>query len=84
MKIRQEDYKKAILIIADKIGMKDSYIKLLESGIGLPKLSEMIVYSMFLKDYDNYIEKDENVFDSYYHIKDYCKELNLNGFVNFP
>ncbi len=83
MKISREQYQNSILLLANEIEMIKTYESILEIIKGFPKISEMIVYDLFVNDYENYIQKDNDVFEAYYHLKDYCKELKEKGFVEF-
>jgi hypothetical protein len=71
----------AILIIADSICQagRKGYEYLINSKTCLPKLTEMIIYDMFVSEkIDILIGTKE-----YKLILEYCKELHINGCVDF-
>lgn len=83
MKTTKEEFEKDILILANKINLKKNYQALMECYKGLPRICEMLVYDLFVYNYNNYIQKDDDVFEAYYHLKNYCQELKERGFVEF-
>ena len=54
MKATQEQVRHAILFIAKMYGKEDNYKAIMETYPGLPKVVEMIVYEMFLNNFNNY------------------------------
>lgn len=72
----------AVLSFAKKFDKEKSYVAIIESGMELPRLIEMIVYEMFIQGFNSYFASDED-FNNHKIILDYAKELKQNGFVNF-
>jgi hypothetical protein len=83
MTITKEQFLSNILLLAKKVNQEENFKNLMNTYPGLPKIIEMLVYMLFLNDYENYIEKDNNIFNAYNSVKEYSKELNKNGFVIF-
>lgn len=82
MKVTKKDIEVAILFFAKQYGLGQNYIILMETYIGLPKLIELIVYEIFLNEFDySYCSKDEE--RNYDILLEYSKELRKNGFVIF-
>ena len=78
----QAELKDAILEIADSFKIKNSYIALIGSSLDLPKIIRMIVYDMFLYDFNIQTCTDKQ-WKACYIIKEYANELQINGAVNF-
>lgn len=82
MKATQEQVRQAILFIAKMYGKEDNYKAIMETYPGLPKVVEMIVYEMFLNNFNNYYCPNDK-YEQYKIIHEYATELNENGFVEF-
>ena len=82
MKESQEQVRKSILIIGERLGMKESTEMLLHN-VGIYSTIKELAYNMFLQNYQDYFEKDNNVFDSIQLIRKYCEEMSINGEVKF-
>jgi hypothetical protein len=82
MKSSKEELKEAILFFAKQYNEENSYTKLFESGLDLPKLIQIIVYDMFLNKFNSYNCSDID-YNNYKIILEYATELNINGFVKF-
>lgn len=80
--MKRSDLEEAILLLADKCNQKESFIKLMEAKIGMPKLVEMIVYQLFLNRFDSRSCSNEE-YGAYGEVYSYAKELSQNGFVTF-
>lgn len=84
MKITKEEFEKDILMLADQVKLKENFKQLMEFYKGLPRICEMLIYELFVNNYDNYNQKDDDVFEAYYNLKKkYCTELKEKGFVEF-
>jgi hypothetical protein len=82
MKATKNTVLNSILHFAEKFGIKENYQALIETSISLPKLSEMIVYEMFINEFLYYNCSDED-YENYRIILAYSKELRERGFVDF-
>ncbi len=82
MKHSSEDLKKACLIVGESIGI-EKQIPLLLHNVGLYSTIQRIVFTMFVKDKQQYLETDDNVYNAIQMIKEYCNEMTLNGEVIF-
>ena len=82
MKATQEQVRESILFIAKMYGKEDNYNAIMETYPGLPKVVEMIVYEMFLNNFNNYYCSNDE-YKQYKIIHEYVTELNKNGFVEF-
>ena len=82
MKESSEELKQAIIIVSEAVGIKDSIDALL-SAQGIYSTIKMLTYYLFVENYNQYFEKNENIFESVSLIRTYCKEMQLNGEVNF-
>ena len=82
MNCSKKSVEEAILNIADLYSIKPNYIALIKSGANLPKIIEMIVYEMFLNEFDSR-SCSRDCFISYGIIFNYSKELRTNGFITF-
>ena len=83
MKTTKEEFEKDILILANEINLKKNYEGLMESYKGLPRICEMLVYDLFVNNYNNQNHLSDDCFEAYYHLKNYCQELKEKGFVEF-
>ena len=83
MIITKEQYKKDILRLSQHVGLEKIYKGFIESNTpGLPRLTEMIVYELFINQFD-YRNCDTDLYYSYRNVLEYSKELRENGFVSF-
>jgi len=82
MKNTKDDIKNAALFFAKKFGQKNNYELMILGGTTLPKLAEMIVYEMFIQEFNPYMSTDEE-FEQYKLILEYCLELKEKGYVEF-
>jgi len=82
MKNTKRQVEDAILTLAKKVDQVESFEKLIESNVGLPKLVEMITYQLFLKGFD-IISCDDELFEAHQIVWKYAIELQTNGFVGF-
>ena len=73
----------AILLMADKCGIKLSMEWLIKDGEPIPEIIRMVVYHMFLNEYVPNGEKQDDLFRAYGIILEYSKELRKNGLVIF-
>lgn len=81
MKNTQKDVREAILILAEHVGKKPNY-EYLVRDVDLPKLTNMIVYELFLIGFDSRSCSDI-LYAAYKIIHDYAKELSSEGYVSF-
>lgn len=82
MKSSKENLTEAILFFAKQYNQENSYKSLIESGLDLPKLVQIIVYDMFLNKFNSYNCSDID-YNNYKIILEYATELKINGFVKF-
>ena len=89
MKNSQQDLINAVLTIATTLGIEKNYTVIINDHIGLPKLTEMIIYQMFINNQiltDGVLTNgklDSNIIEAKQLILEYCQELQAKGFVNF-
>ena len=83
MIITKKQFERDILKISRFLDQEKSYSALIESNTpGLPKLVEMIVYELFIKQF-NYRDCPDDLYYPYKNLLDYSVELRKNGFVKF-
>jgi hypothetical protein len=82
MKESNEQLDKAVVIVAESLGIGEA-AKLLLINVGLHSTVKELTYQMFVQDKQQYFEKDDDVFEAISLIRKYCKEMSLNGEVNF-
>ena len=82
MELTQEQVKQAILAFARDYGKEESYAAIMDTNPGLPKIVEMIVYEMFLNNFNNYYCSAYE-YSQYKIIHEYATELKEKGFVEF-
>lgn len=82
MNYTKKNLENAILFFAKKFGKEKNYEAILSNDKSITHLVEMIVYEMFLNEFNSYHSTDEE-FEQYKIIIKYAKELRENGFVNF-
>lgn len=70
------------MFFAKKFEQEKNYEALMLGGATLPKLSEMIVYDMFIQEFNPYMSTDEE-FKQYKLILKYCLELKKRVTLNF-
>lgn len=80
MKASREEVKNAILFFAEKYGQEKNYQALMEVYPATPKIVEMIVYEMFLNNFNPYFSEDKD-YDNYRIIFEYTTELKKVGCV---
>lgn len=78
MKITQKEYKDAIQEVANAIGFGSGYVHMIEHG-NLPQLTKQIVYDIFVHEFVPTESTQKNI-DLF---REYSKELDKNGFVEF-
>ena len=78
----QEQVREAILFIAKMYGKENNYKAIMEIHPGLPKIVEMIVYEMFINNFNSYYCSNDE-YKQYKIIHEYATELNKSGFVEF-
>lgn len=82
MKESSEQIKIAIIKVGESLDMKEA-TELLIKNIGLYSTVRELIIKAFISNKQDYFEKDDTVFKSYQLIREYCKEMVLNGEVNF-
>jgi hypothetical protein len=83
MNCTKAELEQAILAIAKMYGKEESYKALMSSvSAGLPKLTEMISFEMFLHEFD-YRSCADDIYAHYRLILEYSLELHSKGFVEF-
>jgi|688.fasta_scaffold18638_21 hypothetical protein len=83
MIITKEQFEKDILALSKFIGLEKSYEIFIETKQpGLTRLVEMIVYDLFINQFD-YRGCNGDLYYSYRNLLEYSKELKENGFINF-
>lgn len=80
MEITHTEFNEQILIVASELDLDKSYSKIFEmKTIPLPKIVEMVVYSMFTNNYIPSLEAEQAV----KYMRLYSIELQENGYVSF-
>jgi hypothetical protein len=82
MKESKKEVENAVLKVGDSLGIGDS-VKILLTNIGIYSTIKEVVYKAFVDNKTDYFEKDDLTFESYQIVRTYCKEMSLNGEVNF-
>jgi len=82
MKCSKKLLQDSILIVGGSLNMEYCTSLLLED-IGVYSTIKELTYKMFVEDKQQYFEKDDKVFKSISLIREYCKEMSLNGEVKF-
>lgn len=82
MKLTSQLVKESILTLAKEIGLEENYNQIIKSGATLPKVSEMIVYELFVNDLDVQLAS-HGVEQAHVVLLAYCRELKSKGFVEF-
>lgn len=82
MKESKEKVEKAVIKIAENFNMEDA-VTLLLLNIGLYSTIKEIVFRIFVENYNDYFEKDNDTFDAIQLVRKYCIEMSLYGEVNF-
>lgn len=82
MNISQLEFRKNLKIICDNLKIVNFFI-LSSTGLGLPRIVEIISYELFLKEYDHRSEKDDDMFEAIILMRKYGLELKEFGYVNF-
>jgi hypothetical protein len=82
MKCSKKLLEDSILIVGGSLNMEYATSLLLEN-IGIYSTIKELTYKMFVEDKQQYFEKDDKVFKSISLIREYCKEMSLNGEVKF-
>lgn len=80
MKASKEQVENAILFFAELYGQYENYKALMGAYTGTPKIVEMIVYEMFLQNFNDYYCTDEQ-YEQYKLIYEYATELKEIGWV---
>lgn len=83
MKATKKQLENAVLNIANFVDKGSSYEMLLKSEASMPKIVQMIIYDMFLKQFNSYFVKDNELYKNYRTIYEYSVELEQNGFVKY-
>ena len=83
MKATKQQVENAIIVLAERIGNGQGYKELLESGQRLPELVKQITYHLFVSDFNDYFEDEDDVFYAYKVVKEYAVELDKFGDVQF-
>lgn len=81
MRESKEDIENAILLLAEFLDQKDVYKALLLYSGRISTLKEL-VFSLFVNGYNNYFQKDDNLFNAFELLKRYAVEL-ITGAVAF-
>lgn len=82
MKTSKEQVENAILFFAKKFGKEQNYKDLMSTYPGTPKIVEMIVYLMFLNEFNPH-NCTEDEYLNYKLIYEYSIELNEVGWVTY-
>lgn len=82
MEYTKDELYDAILDVAKSLNIKKSYKILIDEHINTPSLVKMIVYDMFVYEFD-YTSCSPKLYTSYNIILEYTKELQCIGYVNF-
>lgn len=83
MEYTKKQVEAAILNIAANYGKFDNYKAMIEAGISLPRLVEMISYELFLQVFSWSGNKEGILNESYSIILQYGLELRDKGMVTF-
>lgn len=71
----------SILFLSVYVDKEQSYKELVKN-ISLPELTKMIVYDLFLKEFD-YKNCNDYLYEAYSVVLKYSTEISNNGYVNF-
>jgi hypothetical protein len=83
MIITKKQFERDILKLSRFLGQEKSYSIFIETHTpGLPKIVEMIVYELFVTQFD-FRGCPDDLYYSYKNLLDYSIELKKNGFVEF-
>jgi len=82
MKASKEQIESAVLFFSKTFDQEQNYKALMEIYTDLPKLVGMIVYEMFLREFNSYHCTDEQ-YEQYKIIHGYAVELKQRGCVTF-
>lgn len=84
MKSTQADLKASILLLAGTISgsHQRGYEVQLEQD-SLPSVVKNLVYDLFVKGFNSYFEKDDDVFEAWTRVHEYTRELSAKGYVSF-
>lgn len=82
MKESKKQVEHAVNVIGESLGIGDATPILLKN-VGLHSTVKELTYLMFVNNREQYHEKDDRVFESISLIREYCKEMSINGEVNF-
>ena len=82
MKESKKELEKAIVIVGESLNMGKA-TELLLANVGVHSTIRELTFKMFTENKQQYFEKDDNVFNATTLIREYCKEMSINGEVNF-
>jgi hypothetical protein len=82
MKESKKELEKAIIIVGESLNIKEA-TEILLVNVGVHSTIRELTYKMFTLNRQQYLEKDDKVFDSISLIRKYCEEMSKNGEVNF-
>jgi hypothetical protein len=68
-----------------RLKKRKSYEALVDLHLALPELTKMIIYDLFVSEFNSYFltNEEDHVYKAYRIIKNYVQELVINGFVEF-
>lgn len=82
MRESQKELENAVIVVGKSLGLEQSTEALLKSA-GMYSTVRELIYLMFVKNKQQYFEKDDAVFEAITLIRAYCIEMHTNGEVNF-
>lgn len=85
MTYTKKQLKDAILLIGERLNPESGkivFLNLIRQN-SIPELLKIIAYEVFLKDYNPYFEKEDEVFEAYKLLQSCSIELQKKGFIEF-
>lgn len=82
MKESKEQVERAVITIGESLGLGDNIKAILDIN-GLYTTIREVIYLSFVANKIEYFEEDNYVYNSYQLIRKYCKEMKMNGQVDF-
>lgn len=82
MKESSKEVKKAVLVFGEYLGLKESTTFLIKND-GIDSTIRRLVYIAFVKHITDYFVNNGEVYEAIQIIRNYCKEMELNGKVIF-
>jgi hypothetical protein len=78
----KKEVENAVIIVAESLNIKDG-VEYILRNVGIHSTIKEVVYKLFLDNKQDYFEKNDLIFDSIQILRNYAKEMSLNGQVVF-